>query len=123
MVFAMLFCVQKPYFYKNTIFATAAAACLRSSALSALLSVCSFADSNQTNSTALRLTSSLTVMYRCVVEMLRCPAKLASTNTLTPFAASDVRNVLRPLWLLAPLMPAALNCPTSACVRQIGVLD
>ena len=62
MVFAMLFCVQKPYFYKNTMFAKAAAACLRSSALSALLPVCSFADSNQTNSTALRFTSSLTVM-------------------------------------------------------------
>jgi hypothetical protein len=31
MVFAKLFCVQKPYFYKNTMFAAAAAACLCSS--------------------------------------------------------------------------------------------
>ena len=30
MVFAMLFCLQKPYFYKNTMFATVAAACSRS---------------------------------------------------------------------------------------------
>ena len=30
MVFARLFCLQKPYFYKNTMFAIAAAAYLRS---------------------------------------------------------------------------------------------
>jgi uncharacterized membrane protein len=44
MVFAMLFCLQKPYFYKNTMFATAAAAVRVLSALSVLLSVCFFAD-------------------------------------------------------------------------------
>jgi hypothetical protein len=60
MVFAMLFRLQKPYFYKNTMFAIAAAACLRS--FRSFCSFCSFADKNQTNSTALRFTSSLTVM-------------------------------------------------------------
>jgi len=59
MVFAMLFCLQKPCFYKNTMFATAAAAVR---VLSVLLSVCSVEHTPQTNSTALRLTSSLTVM-------------------------------------------------------------
>ncbi len=57
MVFAMLFCVQKPYFYKNTMFAAAAAACLRS-----FCSLCSFVrllflryESNQLNSTAFHI--------------------------------------------------------------------
>jgi len=40
--------------------------------------------------------------------MLLCPAKLANTNTLMPCDASDVMNVLRPLWLLAPATPARL---------------
>ena len=54
MVFAMLFCLQKPYFYKNTMFATAAVACLRS--------LCSFVrllflryESNHLNSSTLHV--------------------------------------------------------------------
>ena len=62
----------------------------------------------QTNSTARRFMSSFTVTYFWVVDMLRWPERLANTNTLIPCDASDVMNVLRPLWLLAPATPARL---------------
>jgi hypothetical protein len=57
MVFAMLFCVQKPYFYKNTMFAAAAAACLRSFCSlcsSVRLFFCRYT-SNQLHSTTLHI--------------------------------------------------------------------
>ncbi len=57
MVFAMLFCLQKPYFYKNTMSATAAAACLcsfRSFCSSVRLLFCTYT-SNQLNSTAFHI--------------------------------------------------------------------
>ena len=56
----------------------------------------------QASSTALRFMSSFTSMYFCVTEMLRCPAKLASTRTPMPLLAKLVMNVRRPEWLLAP---------------------
>jgi hypothetical protein len=54
MVFAMLFCLQKPCIYKNTMFAAAAAACSRSFA-AFCASVRSFfcrCESNQLHSSA-----------------------------------------------------------------------
>ena len=54
MVFAMLFCLQKPYFYKNTMFATAAVACLRSLCSSVRLLFLRYT-SNKLNSAALNV--------------------------------------------------------------------
>ena len=54
MVFAMLFCLQKPYFYKNTMFATAAVACLRSLCSSVRLLFCRYT-SNQLNGATLHI--------------------------------------------------------------------
>ena len=73
--------------------------------------------SSQTSSTARRFISSFTVMYLRVVEMDLCPARLASTNTLMPCDESEVRKVLRPLWLLALLMPARRIAKRSAVTK------
>jgi len=70
--------------------------------------ICSIWNMYQTNSTALRLVSSLTVTYFWVVAILRCPVREASTNTLTPCDASEVKNVLRPQCALQFFSPARL---------------
>ncbi len=57
-------------------------------------------------STAERNMLSFTSIYRCVVLMFKCPAKLINTRTPTPLAARLVMNVRRPEWLLPPAMPA-----------------
>ena len=69
---------------------------------------CSIWNTDQTNSTALRLVSSLTVTYFWVVAILRCPVREASTNTLTPCDAREVKNVLRPQCALQFFSPARL---------------
>jgi hypothetical protein len=77
MVFAMLFCLQKPYFYKNTMFAVAAAACMRS-----FCSFCSYVrllflryESNQLHSSA----------FYVVVD---CDVALGSGDVAMPSQAS-----------------------------------
>ena len=51
--------------------------------------------------------------------MLACPAISASTRTPTPFALNSVSQVLLPLWLVAPTMPALVY---SLCRCWVAVL-
>jgi hypothetical protein len=51
--------------------------------------------------------SSLASTYPIVVDMLRWPRIFINTLILAPRLLSEVANVLLPLWLLAPSMPAA----------------
>ena len=61
---------------------------------------------NQTNSTAAFNWLGLLYRYAAVVLMLRWPASVFRMCIAVPLLASVVKNVLRPLWLLAPSSPA-----------------
>ena len=61
---------------------------------------------NQTNSTAAFNWLGLLYRYAAVVLIERCPARVFRMWMAVPLLARFVKNVLRPLWLLAPSTPA-----------------